>query len=167
MGRYMDGVEQLAAGLEGEGLLRTDDGAGGQVDVPVLERVFDFVDADLAGGHGVRVHLHVDGVFLRAKHLHLGDAGDHGDALRDAGFGVFVEGVQGEGGRGKGEVENGLIGRIDLGEGGRRRHALRQSARCLGDGGLNIDGGAIELAVEVEFESDLGIAERVRARSCR
>src|ERR1035438_3095516 len=155
-------VEQLAAGLEGKGALRTDDGAGGEVNVPVLERGFDFVDADLAGGESVRVHLHVHGVFLGALHLHLGDAADHGNALGDAGFGVLVEGPEGQGGRSQGEIENGLVGGIDLGEGGRRRHALGEKAGGLGDGGLHVDGGAVELAGEIEFEGDLGVAERVR-----
>src|ERR1035438_3228877 len=55
-GFVLVGGEQLAAGLEGKGALRADDGAGGQVDVPVLEGGLDFVDADLAGGQRVRVH---------------------------------------------------------------------------------------------------------------
>ena len=57
-------AHQLAGGLQREGALRTDDGAGGQVDVPVAQRGFDFVDADLARGQGVRIHLHVHGVLL-------------------------------------------------------------------------------------------------------
>src|ERR1017187_9242424 len=154
--------EQLPAGVEGEGALRADDGAGGEVDVPVLEGGLDFVDADLAGGQRMRVHLHVHGIFLGALHLHLGDAGDHGNPLGDAGFGVLVEGPEGQGGRGQGNIENGLVGGIDLGESGRRGHALGEEAGGLGDGGLHVDGGAIELAGEIEFEGDLGVAERVR-----
>ena len=65
--------------------------AGGQVDVPVLQRGLDFVDADLVGGQQMRVHLHVHGVFLRAQHLHLRDAADHRDALGDARLGVFIQ----------------------------------------------------------------------------
>ena len=49
--------------------------------------------------------------------------GDHRNALRDARLGVFVERPQRQRGRGQREVEDRLIGRIDLGEGGRRRHA--------------------------------------------
>src|ERR1017187_458967 len=162
-GFVLVGGEQLAAGLEGKGALRADDGAGGEIDVPVLEGGFDFVDADLPRGQRMRVHLHVHGVFLGALHLHLGDAGDHGDALGDAGFGVLVEGPEGQGGRGQGNIENRLVGGIDLGEGRGRGHALGQQAGGLGDGGLHVDGGAIELAGEIEFEGDLGVAERIRA----
>ncbi len=127
-GPVLLGAEQLAAGLQREGALRSDDEPGRQVDVPVLQRGLDFVDADLARRQRVRVHLHVHGVFLRAQHLHLRHAGDHGDALRDARFGVLVERPQGQRGRSEREVENRLVGRIDLGEGGRRRHALREQA---------------------------------------
>ena len=110
----------------------------------------------------MRVHLHVDGVLLRAQHLHLRHAGDHRNALGDAGFGVLVEGPEGQRGRSEGDIENRLVGGIDLGEGGRRGHALGQQAGGLGDGGLHVHGGAIELAGEIEFEGDLGVAERVR-----
>ena len=63
--------------------------------------------------------------------------------------------------RGEREVEDRLVGRVHLGEGRRRRHALRQQARGLRDGGLHVDGGAVEVAVEIELERDLRRAERV------
>ena len=100
----------------------------GRLTFHCLQRVFDFVDADLVGGQRVRIHLHMDGVLLRAQHLHLRDAGDHGDALGDAAFGEFVERPQGHLLGRQGDVENRLIGRIDLGEGGRRGHARGQLA---------------------------------------
>ena len=155
---------QLPAGLQGEGPLRPDNGAGGEVDVPGLEGGLDFVDADLPRRQRVRIHLRVNGVFLRAQHLHLGHAGNHGNALGDARFGVFVQRPERQRGRGEGEIEDGLIGGVDLGEGGRRGHALGQHARSLGDGRLHVHGGAVELAAQVEFQRDLGIAERVRRR---
>ena len=133
----------------------------GQVDVPVPERVLDFVDADLAGGERVRIHLHVHGVLLRAEHLHLRDAADLRDPLRDARFGVLVQRPRRERRRGDDEIEDRLIGGVDLGEGRRRRHALRQQARGLGDGGLHVDGGAVEAAVQIELQRDLRRAERV------
>ena len=55
------------------------------------QRRLDFVDADLARGERVRIELRVHGVLLAAEHLHLRDAADHRDALRDARFGVLVE----------------------------------------------------------------------------
>ena len=41
-----------------------------------LQRRFHFIDAHLVRGHRVRIHLHVDGVFLLAQHLHLRHAAD-------------------------------------------------------------------------------------------
>ena len=90
---------------------------------------------------------------------------DHRNALRDPGFGVLVERPQRQRRRGEREIEDRLIGRIDLGEGGRRGHALRQQARGLRDGRLHVHGGAVEVAAEVELQRDLGDAERVRSRS--
>ena len=115
----------------------------------------------------MRIHLHVHGVFLRAQHLHLRHAGDHGDALRDARLGVLVERPQRQRGRGQREVENRLIGRIDLGERRRRRHALRQQARGLRDGRLHVHRGAVQPPREVEFQRDLRVAQRVRTRGHR
>ena len=46
----------------------------GRLTFQLLQRGLDFVDADLARGHGVRIHLDVDRVLLRAQHLHLGHA---------------------------------------------------------------------------------------------
>ena len=110
----------------------------------------------------MRVHLHVNGVFLSAQDLHLRHTGNHTDALRDARFGILVERPERQGGRRQRNVENRLIGRVHLGEGGGRRHALGQQAGSLGDGGLHVHGGAIEFAVEVEFQRDLGIAQGIR-----
>ena len=63
----------------------------GRLTFQLRQRGLNFVDADLARGQRMRIELHVHRVLLRAQHLHLRDAADHGDALRDARFGVFVE----------------------------------------------------------------------------
>ena len=44
----------------------------------------------LARGQRLGIELDAHGVLLRAEHLHLGHAADHGDALRHQGLGVFV-----------------------------------------------------------------------------
>ncbi len=155
------GGHQLTGGLQREGLVRSDDRAGRHVDVPVAQRRFDFVDADLPRRERVRIELRVHGVFLAAEHLHLRDAADHRDALGDARLGVLVERPRRNRGRGDDEIENRLIGRVHLREGRRRRHALRQQARRLRDRALHVDGGAVEAAVQVELERDLRRAERV------
>ena len=161
-GSVLIGAGQLPRGLQSKRALRAGDLSGGKIDVPGFQRVFNFVDADLVRGQRMRVHLDVDGVFLRAQHLYLRDAGDHGDALSDARFRVLVQGVQRHHLGGQRDVENRLIGGVHLGEGRRRRHALREQAGGLGDGCLHVDGGSVEASVEVEFQGDLG---RARASS--
>jgi len=152
------GVHQLAAGHEGKGALRADDRSGGQIDVPVPQRGFDFIQPDLVGGQRVRVHLHVNRVFLRAQHLHLRHTTDGRDALRNAGFRVFIECPQRECFRSQREVQDGLVRRVHLGEGGRSRHVGRQQARALRDRRLHVHGCPIQLPAQVEFEGDLGRA---------
>jgi hypothetical protein len=158
------GVHQLAGRLQREGLVRSDDRAGRRVDVPGAERRLDFVDADLPRRERVRIQLRMDGVLLAAQHLDLRDAADHRDTLRDARFGVLVERPRRHGGGRDDKIENGLVGGIHFGEGGRRWHALRQQARRLGDCRLHVHGGAVETPVQVELERDLRGAERVHRR---
>ena len=155
------GVHELSARLQREHLMRADDRAGRHVDVPVPKRRFDLVDADLAGGERVRIELRVHGVLLTAEHLHLRDAGDLRDPLRDARFGVLVERPGRQRRRRDDEIEDRLIGRVDLGEDRRRRHALREQPRRLRDRALHVDRGAVEAPVERELERDLRRAERV------
>ena len=76
-------VVQLAARLEVERLVRPEQLARRQVDVPVLQRLIDFVDADLLRVELLGIHLHAHGVPLRALHLHLRHAVDHRDARRE------------------------------------------------------------------------------------
>ena len=77
------GVVQLAARFDVERLVRAEQLAGGQVDVPVLQRLIDFVDADLLRAQPVGIHLHADGVLRLAPHLHLRHAVHHRQARRD------------------------------------------------------------------------------------
>ena len=135
--------------------------AGGQVDVPVRQRGLDFVDADLARRQRVRIHLHVHGVLLApstctcATPLTI----EMRCAMRVSAYSSSVH--SGSVVRREDEIENRLVGRVHLGERRRRRHALRQQARGLRDGGLHVHRGAVEAAVEVELERDLGRAQRV------
>ena len=144
--------------------MRADDRAGRHVDVPVAQRRFDFVDADLPRGERVRIELRVHRVLLAAENLHLRDARDLRDPLRDARLGVLVERPRRQRRRRDDQIEDRLIGRVDLREHRRRRHALRQQARRLRDRALHVDRRAVEAAVERELERDLRRAERVDRR---
>ena len=159
--RVLVGVHQLSARLQREHLMRADDRAGRDVDVPVPQRRFDLVDADLARRERMRIELRVHGVLLAAEHLHLRDAADLRDPLGDARFRVLVERPRRHRRRRDDQIEDRLIGRVDLGEDRRRGHALRQQARRLRDGALHVDGGAVEAPVQRELERDLRRAERV------
>src|SRR5690606_9186048 len=60
------------------------------------------------------------------------------------------------------DVEDRLVGRIDLLVGGRARHLGRQQRRGGGDGRLHVLRRSVDVAVEVEKERDLRAAERAR-----
>ena len=155
------GVHQLAGRLQRERLVRTDDRAGRDVDVPVPERRFHLVDPDLPRRERVRIELRVHGVLLAAEHLHLRDAAHLRNPLSDARFGVLVQRPRRQGRRRDNEVENRLIGRVDFGKGRRRGHSLRQQPGRLGDGALHVDRGPVEAPVQIELQRDLRRAERV------
>ena len=131
-------IGQLAGGHHHQGLVRPVEQAGRQVDVVRVERRLHVAERDAAAGQQVRVEPHAQGVFLRAVNLHLRHAVHHGDALREHRLGVFVHGRQRQGGRTQREEEHGLVGRVRLAEGGRRRHLVRQAALHGGDGGLHV-----------------------------
>ena len=119
-------AHQLAVGLNVVGGLVAVERAGGSVDVPILDGGIDLIEADLTGGEAIGIYLYAHGVLGGSEDLHLGHAGDHGDALGDHGFGVLVEIGQAHGGRGDEEADDGLIAGIDLMERGRRGHAGRE-----------------------------------------
>jgi hypothetical protein len=152
---------ELSAGLQREGALRTGDLARRQVHVPGFERRLHLVDSDLVGSERVRVHLDVHCVLLLAQHLHLRHAAGHRNALRDPRLGVVVEGVQRHQLRRQGQIDDRLVGRIDLGERRGRGHALGKLPRGLGDGGLHIGGRAVHAPGQRELERNLRGAERV------
>ncbi len=115
----------------------------------------------------MRVHLHVDRILLLAQDLHLRYAARHRDALRHTRFGVLVEGPQRHLLRGHRQINDGLVGWIDFREGRRRRHALREQPRSLGNGRLHIHRSAVHAASQVELKRDLGGPERVHRRHLR
>ena len=90
---------QRAGGLDRERLLVAFQPAGRQVRVAGLNGALHFVDADVARGERVGIHLHAHGVLLRAEDLHARHAADHRDALRQQRLGVLVDRVQRQRGR--------------------------------------------------------------------
>ena len=92
-----------------------------------LDGALHFVDADVAGGQRIGIHLHAHGVLLRAEDLHARDAADHGDALRQQRVGILVDRVHRQRRRIEREIKDRLLGRIHL--------LIRRRARHLAAGG--------------------------------
>src|ERR1035438_8912516 len=90
-GPVVPGLHQLAIDLDIVGGIGAVERAGGDVDVPIAQRLVDFIEPDLAGSQLVGVHLHAHGVLGGAIDLHLSHAFHHGDALRQHGFGILIE----------------------------------------------------------------------------
>ena len=84
------GIHQLTARLQREHLMRPDDGARRHVLVPVPQRRFDLVDANLTGGQRMRIELRVHCVLLSAEHLHLRNPAHLRNALGNPRFRVLV-----------------------------------------------------------------------------
>ncbi len=158
-------LRQLAGGLDGEGLVAAVQRARRQVDVRALDGRRDLVDADAAGGERHRVELDAHGVLLRSEDLDLGDAVHRRDPLRHHRLAVLVELRERQRGRGQREVEDRLVGRVDLLVGRRRRHPLRQLLAGNGDRRLHVLGGGVERARQAELQGDLGVALDVRRSS--
>ena len=113
-----------------------------------------------------RVELDAHRVLLRAVDLDLRDARDRRDALRHHDLAVLVELRQRQDLRGQRQVEDRLVGGIDLAVGRRRRHVGRQLAARGGDRRLDVERGAVEVARQVELQRDLRRALARASRTC-
>ncbi len=125
----IDGFEKLSGRLKRHGALRAVKHSGRQIDVAIVQRVVDFIDADLPRRHFVRIQLNMYGVFRRPIHLHFRHAIDRRNALRNQSFGVFIDRGQAAASPTKRKVEYRLVGRVDLADRGRGRHVGGQLLR--------------------------------------
>ncbi len=155
-------VEELAVRLHGERLVHAVERPDGQVRVLPLDRGRHLVDADPPGRELRRVEPGAHGELLRPRHLDLRDARDRREALRDERLGDLVDRRERHRRRREDEVEDGLVGRVDLLERRRRRHARRKLAGGRGDRRLDVLGGRVDVAVERELERDLRRPLRAR-----
>ena len=87
---------------------------------------------------------------------------DRREALRDERLGDLVHRRELHRGRREDEVEDGLVGRVDLLERRRGRHPGRELARGRGDRRLDVLRGRVDVAVERELERDLRRPLRAR-----
>src|SRR5208282_877846 len=82
---------ELALGLDRECPMFAVERAGRNIDVGALDRLRDLIDTDSPRGEFFRIELDTHRIFLRAVHLHLGDAAHHRDALGQVGLRVLVD----------------------------------------------------------------------------
>src|SRR6185295_4597699 len=116
-------------------------------DVPVLKSGVDLVDADLLGLQLVRINLNANRVPGRALHVDLRDAAHRRDTRGEHVFRVRVDRRHVQRVRCQVDVQDRLVGRVYLTEGGRGRQRGRQQGHCGGDGGLNVDRRTVDVAV--------------------
>ena len=110
----------------------------GRLTLAFLTALAHLIDAEAPAGQALGVQLDAHRIFLRPEDLDLGHAVHHGDALGHQGFAVFVHGGQRQGVRIQGQVEDRLVGGIDLLIGGRRGQLRGQLRRRLGNGRLDV-----------------------------
>src|SRR5439155_3295138 len=110
------GFHQLSTGVDIEGVMRPDQGAGGYIDVPVLNGLRHLIEADPPGGELVRIHLDVDGKFRRSEHTYLRDTVNGGNSLCYQSLGVVVQDPQRQGRGSQSQKGNRGIGRIAFSE---------------------------------------------------
>ena len=136
--------------------------AGGQVHVAALNRIGDFINADLPAGQRLGIELGVNRILLRPEHAHLRHAAHHGDALRHQRFGVFVHIGKPQGRRAQRQIQNRLVGRIHLLIRRRAGQILRQVAGRLRNHGLHVLRRRVQIAAQIELQRDLRGALRTR-----
>ncbi len=114
-----------------------------------------------------RIDLDANGGRLLAADAHEGDAGDLTEVLGEDVFGGVVDVDDRRDVRLNGQDEDGRVGRVDLAIGRRTRQILRQLPGGGVDRGLDVVGGGVDVAVEIELNGDRGRAERTRRRHLR
>ena len=163
-GRELQSIHALPVGQNGERMVLSIKGAGGKVGISRLQGGADFVDPYLTRSQSAGIDLRPHGILLRSIHHHLRHPVHHGDVLRDGGLGGLVDVGQLHRRRTQRQIQDGRIGRIYFLESRRRRHLGRQLPPGGGDGCLDVQGGAIEVAAKVELNGDAGLPEGIRRR---
>jgi len=118
--------------------MRTPQRAGGQVDVVRLDGGGQLVDADLPRGQRARVRWMRTAYFCEPNTCTCATplTVEMRCAMKVVAYSSIAE--SGSVGEVERQVEDGLIGRVDLLVGGRRRHLRRELPLRLGDGGLHV-----------------------------
>ena len=158
----LGGVRQLAGRLDGKGLLVPIQFPGRKIAVVGYDGGLHFIDADAARRQRVRIQLNAHCIFLPSENIHLRYAGNGGDALRHHRLGVLIHRVNRQRIRAQTQENNPLVGRIHFVESRWPRHGRRKQTTGLGDGGLDVLRGGVDVPVQTELHGDVGAAERAR-----
>ena len=158
------GLEQLIVGIEREGLARAVERALGKIDVRLAEHRADILEVDAASGQRLRIDLYADGRLLRTSDADEADAGYLRDLLQQNILRIGVDNGQRQAVRGDAENQNRRVCRVDLSDQRRIRQACRQVGVRGIDGRQRVADGPVDLAIQLELQGDLGVAERARGR---
>ena len=107
-------IRELPVGLDRVRALRAVERSGRQIDVAGLHGGRDLVDAETDGREPVRIELDPHGVFLLTVDLHLRNARQRRDALREQALGVLVHLRDRQRRRRQRQQHDGRIGRDSL-----------------------------------------------------
>ncbi len=165
------GDDDVVPGLRGEQLVVGIDGvgAGGAVDIALravdgrdIDRGADVFQRQALGDQLGGIDLDPDRWLLLTADDDLRDAGNLADLLGKLGVDGVADRGQRQRLRGCRQQHDRRVRRVDLAIGRRRGEALRQLAAGGVDGSLDVVGGAVDRAVEVELDGDRCRAEIAR-----
>ena len=120
----------------------------------------NIVERNSARGSRHRIDLHAHREFLRPEDVDQRYAGNLRHLQSEDGLGIIIDRRQRQGLGIGGEEHHRGFARIDLFEAGRHRHLDRQPTLGNRQARLHVERGAIDVAIEIEEDIDLGAAER-------
>src|SRR5262249_22981045 len=98
--------------------------------------------------------------FLRAVDQHLGDAGKLGDLLGERDLAVFVDNGEGKGRRIQADIQDRKIARVYFAKARRNGHFDGRLAGRDRERRLDVECGAIDVAIEIELNRNGCDAQR-------
>ena len=145
------GLGHGARGRERHALLGSVESADRRIGVRLGNDGANVLERDVARSRGDGIDLDAYGEFLRAVDQYLRDAGKLRDLLGERDLTVFVDDRQRKSGRIQADIQNRKIARVYLPKARRNGHFDRKLASSNRERRLNVEGGAIDVAIEIEL----------------
>ncbi|MFO0669250.1 MAG: hypothetical protein U0235_06410 [Polyangiaceae bacterium] len=158
------GAEELIIGRYDVGLARAGERAFGRIDGGRGDGGAHVLEAQPETGQHLGVDLHAHRGLLSAADEDLPHPRDVGNFLREDGVCDVEDLRQRNGLAGQRQNDGRSVGRVHLPIVGPQRKVRRQLGPRRGDGGLDVAGRGVDVAVEIELERDRRRAERARRR---